>query len=178
MPLSKQQKEDIVQEMTELMKNAKSIVFADYQGLSVKDLKDLRGKMKEQGVNFQVAKKTLIRISAKNAGLDVEIPNSILEGPVGAAFSMNDEISAAKLIHTFGKKNKNLKLRGSILEGKVLSIADTQALAQLPSREELIAKLLYVIKSPISGFHGVLNNTIASFVRALNAVKEQKEQAI
>ncbi|PIR55594.1 50S ribosomal protein L10 [Candidatus Peregrinibacteria bacterium CG10_big_fil_rev_8_21_14_0_10_36_19] len=178
MPLSKQQKEDIVQEMTELMKNAKSIVFADYQGLSVKDLKDLRGKMREKGVNFQVAKKTLIRLSAKNAGLDLEIPNEVLEGPVGAAFSMEDEISAAKLIHDFGKKNKNLKLRGSILEGKVLSIADTKALAQLPSREELVAKFIYVIKSPISGFHGVLNNTIAGFVRALNAVKEQKEQAV
>ncbi len=177
MPQTKQQKEEVVMQMTAQMKDAKSVVFADYQGLSVKELKDLRGQLREKGVSFTVSKKTLIRLAAKNAGFE-EIPNEVLEGPVGAAFSMEDEMSAAKLLHTFGVKNKNLKLRGSLFEGKVLSIEETNVLALLPSREELISKFIYLVKSPISGFHGVLNNTISGFVRALNAVKEQKEQAV
>lgn len=176
MPLTKQQKEDIVKGLTESMKDAKAVVFADYQGLSVKDLKDLRGQLREKGVSFQVSKKTLLHIAAKDAGFP-EIPDEVLEGPVGTAFGMEDEISAAKLLHAFGKKNKNLKLRGALFEGRVLSVAETKELALLPGREELIAKFIYLVKSPISGFHGVLNNTISGFVRALNAVKEQKEQA-
>ena len=90
---------------------------------------------------------------------------------------MEDEISAAKLLHKFGKTNKNLKLRGALFEGRVLSVAETTDLAQLPGKEELLAKLVYLLKSPIQGFHGVLNNTIGGFVRVLDAVREKQEQA-
>ena len=87
---------------------------------------------------------------------------------------MEDEVAAAKILHTFAKKHKNLKLRGALFEGKVLSIADTNTLALTPSKDELIAKFIYLVKSPISGFHGALNNTITGFVRALDAIREQK----
>lgn len=176
MPLSKDQKEGLVKQMVDQMKDAKAVVFADYQGLSVEDMKDLRKKLREKGVEFKVAKKTLIRIAAKEAGFD-ELSDEIIEGPVGAAFGMEDEIAAAKIIYGFGKENKNLKLRGSIFEGRVLSVAETVELAQLPGKEELMAKFVYILKSPLSGFHGVLNNTIAGFVRVLNAVKEKQEQS-
>lgn len=176
MPLTREQKEEILKKMTEQMKDAKAVVFADYQGLSVEDMKDLRRKLREKGVDFKVAKKTLMKLATKEAGFG-ELSDEVVEGPVGAAFSMEDEIAAAKIIHLFGKENKNLKLRGAIFEGRVLSIEETKELALLPGKEELLAKFIYIIKSPLSGFHGVLNNTISGFVRVLNAVKEKQEQS-
>jgi len=176
MPLTKQQKEDLVKQMVDQMKEAKAVVFADYQGLTVSDMDELRTSMREQGVKFQVAKKTLMRIASKEAGFG-DISDECLEGQVGAAYGMEDEIAAAKLLFNFGKKNKNLKLRGAIFEGRVLSLEETKELAQLPGKEELLAKFVYLVKSPLSGFHGVLSNTISGFVRVLNAVKEKQEQS-
>lgn len=173
MPLTKEQKAGILDSMISDMKDAKSVVFADFQGVSVKDFQALRSQLREAGVKFKVAKKTLIRLAAKDQGFE-EIPAEVLEGPVGAAFSMEDEIVAAKLLHDFAKKNENLKLRGAIFEGKILSIAETKQLALIPGKDELIGKFIYLIKSPISGFHGVLNNTLAGFVRALDAVAKKQ----
>jgi large subunit ribosomal protein L10 len=176
MALTKEQKQEILDSLITQIKEAKTVVFANYQGLSVKDLGDLRGEMREKGVKFKVAKKTLMKIAAKECGFG-DLPNEILEGPVGAAFGMEDEISAAKVIATFGKKNKDLELRGALFEGRVLSVKETKELAMLPGKEELLAKFVYLLKSPIQGFHGVLNNTLAGFVRALDGIKEQKEKA-
>lgn len=174
MPLTRQKKEELIGQMVQKIQDSKAVMFADFQGLSVKQMSDLRAEMREQGVEFKVAKKTLIRLAAKEAGFD-EIPDEALEGPVGAVFSLEDEIAAAKLIFKYSKKNKNLKLRGGLFEGKVLGSAKANELAQLPGKEELLAKFVYLMKAPIQGFHGVLNNTISGFVRVLNAVKEKKE---
>lgn len=174
MPLTKQQKEELVAQLVEKMKDAKSVVFADYQGLSVEDMDSLRGSMREQGVVFQVAKKTLFKIAAKEAGLG-ELTDQMVEGPVGAAFAMEDEISAAKTLYKFGKENENLKLRGGVFEGKLLDAAGIKEIATLPGKEELIGKFIYLVKYPIQGFHGVLNNTTGGFVRVLNAIKEKQE---
>lgn len=176
MPLTKVQKTEILNKLVEQMKQAKAVVFADYQGMSVKEVKAMRVQMREKGVFFQVAKKTLLNLAAKEIGYG-EIPAAVLEGPVGAALSMEDELSAAKIIFKASKKNKNLKLRGALFGGRILSIAETKQLAELPGFEELMGKFVYLIKYPIQGFHGVLNNTIAGFVRALNAIKEQQEKA-
>lgn len=176
MPVTKVQKTEILNDLIESMKQAKAVVFADYQGMTVKELKDLRSKLREKGVTFKVAKKTLIEIAAREIGFE-SIPNDVLEGPVGAAFGLEDQISAAKIVHQIGKKNKNLKLRGALFEGRILTVAETKELAELPSLEELIGKFIYLIKYPVQGFHDVLNNTISGFVRALDAIKEQKEQS-
>lgn len=176
MSLTKAQKGDLIKDLTAQIKGAKSVVFADYQGLSVKDIKNLRKQLREKGIKYQVAKKTLIKIAAKEAGYS-DIPKDILEGPVGAAFASENETAAAKIIYQFAKKNTNLKLRGAFFEGRVLSLAETKQLAMLPSKEELIAKLLYLIKYPIQGFHGVLYGTLAGFVRALKAIGDKKAQA-
>ena len=90
---------------------------------------------------------------------------------------MEDEIAPAKILHNFGKENENLKLRGAFFEGRVLSVDETKELALIPDYEELIGKFVYLIKSPISGFHGVLNNTISGFVRVLDAIRKKQEQA-
>ena len=89
---------------------------------------------------------------------------------------MEDEISAAKILANFAKTNENVKLRGALFEGRVLSLAETKVLASIPGKEELLSKLVFLLMSPISGFHGVLHNTLGGFVRVLNAVKEKQEQ--
>lgn len=177
MAVSKAKKQEVLSQLIDHAKNAKSIVFADFHGLPVKEMTQLRNKLREQGVYFHVAKKTLIKLAAKEAGYEGELDAKVLEGTVGAAFSMEDEIAAAKLLKEFSKKNKNLNLRGALFEGKVLSVSQTNELASLPSKEELIAKFMYLLKSPVQGFHGVLNNTISGFVRALNAIREKQEQS-
>ncbi|MBI4235352.1 50S ribosomal protein L10, partial [Candidatus Peregrinibacteria bacterium] len=173
MPLSKDQKKDLAKAVAADMKNAKAVVFADYQGLTVNDLYDLRKELRSAGAKFQVVKKTLMKIAAKDAGFEV-LPDEAIEGQVGVAFSMEDELAAAKILAKFAKTKSNLKLRGGLFEGRVISAAETKMLASLPSREELLSKIVYLFKAPISGFHGVLYNTIAGFVRVLGAFKDQK----
>ncbi len=175
MALTKEQKGEILEKLKANLKDAKSVVFADYQGLSVKEMQELRRELRKSGVEFNIAKKTLIRLAAKDAGHE-ELSDEVLEGPVGVAFNMEDEIAAAKILHNFGKKHENLKLRGAIFEGRVLSVAETKELALIPGKDELISKFIYLIKSPVSGFHGVLYNTVAGFVRVLDAVREKQEQ--
>ncbi len=173
MPFTKAQKGEILKKLTEKMQAAKSVVFADYQGVSVKDLDALRKLMRLEGVKFDIAKKTLMKIAAKDSGY-AEIPDEIIQGPVGAAFSMEDEVAAARIIHQFSKKHENLKLRGALFGGKVLTIAETKHLATLPSKKELLGKFVYLVKYPIQGFHDVLQNTIGGFVRVLGAIKDKK----
>lgn len=156
MTLTKDEKKQALSDLKDQFSAAKSVVFADYQGLSVKDLKALRQKLRESGVSFNVAKKTLIKLAAKESGYN-EIPDSVMEGPVGAAFSSQEEVAgAAKILNDFAKKNKALKLRGSLFEGKILSVVETKQLAVLPSRQELLTKLVYLFNAPISGFARVL----------------------
>lgn len=173
MPLTKPQKKEILDSLMLQMKEAKSVIFADYQGMTVKEVKGLRTKLREKGVKYTIAKRTLFKLAAKELGYG-DIPNSALQGPVGAAFSIEDEIVPAKIIFEVAKKNKNLKLRGAILNGKILSVAETMQLATLPGKEELLAKLVYILKSPIQGFHGVLQGTLSGFVRVLDAIAKQK----
>ncbi len=174
MAVTKAQKEETLKDLVEKMKNAKSVVFSQFHGLNVNDMHSLRDSMREKGVSFKVAKKTLIKLAAKEAGFD-EIPGESLDGPVAVAFSMEDELAAAKLIYETSKKVEGLKLLGAIFEGKILSISEAKELAMLPGKDELLAKFVYILKSPIQGFHGVLNNTISGFVRVLDAVREKQE---
>jgi large subunit ribosomal protein L10 len=172
MPASRKQKEESLKKVTELMKSAKSVVFANYQGMTMKEIEDLRQKLEAKGGKYNVAKKTIIKIAAKEIGYN-DIPKDIMAGPIGVAYGLEDEIIAAKIINDVAKKNKNLKLMGALMGGKVLSIAETKQLAMLPSKDELLAKFVYLVRYPVQGFHGVLHGTIAGFVRALKAISEK-----
>ncbi len=176
MSLTKAQKEELVKQLTEQIKASKSVVFADFKGLPVAEMVNFRHQLRKEGVQFKVAKRTLFKIAAKEAGFG-EISDEALEGSVGAAFSMEDEMSAPKLVYKFAKTNENVKLRGGLFEGKVLSVEEAKQLATMPGKDELIGKFMYLIKYPVQGFHDVLQNTVGGFVRALNAIKEKQEKA-
>jgi large subunit ribosomal protein L10 len=175
MPVTKQKKEEIIAELVDLFKNSKSVVFSDYQGISVKDIQELRSKLREKDSQFKVAKKTLIKIAAKDAGFD-EIPEEGMVGQVGVAFSMGDEIAAAKTIYDFSKTHEAIKLLSAFMEGRALTHAEAMELAQIPGKEELLAKLVGSMNAPISGFHGVLYSLMRTFVGVVDAYREKVEK--
>jgi large subunit ribosomal protein L10 len=175
MAINKQKKEQVVAELQDLFTNAKSVVFSDYKGISVKDFGTLRGKLRENEVNFKVAKKTLIKIAAEKAGFK-DLPEEVLEGQVGAAFGMSDEVAAAKTLFEFSKSNESIKLLGAIMEGRNLSQEETLELAKIPGKDELLAKLVGSMNAPISGFHGILSSLLRNFVGVVGAYKDKLEK--
>lgn len=173
MAVTKEKKAEVLKGLDDRFGRAKSVYFADFRGLTVKDLHTLRGKLRDQNVEYVVAKKTLMKIAAKNSNLP-EIPDDVMQGPVGAAFSYEDEIAAVKAMHEFAKKAENLKILGGLVEGRYVNKAEAIQLAQLPSKTELLAKLVGSMKAPISGFHGVLHGVMRGFVGVVNAYQEKK----
>lgn len=172
MAVNKAKKEEVLKILEDKFAKAKAIYFSDYRGLTVKQVGQLRRKLRENGVDYYVAKKTLMRLSAKNVNLP-EIPNDIMTGPVGAVFGYDDVVLPVKTLHTFAKNSEKLEILGGFVDGKYISKSEAMTLAELPSREELLAKLVGSMKSPISGFHGVLSGVMRSFVYALKAVSEK-----
>lgn len=176
MAITKEKKEEILKGLEEKFGRAKSVYFADYRGLTVKEMGEMRKKLREDGVDYVVAKKTLIKLSVKNSNLP-EIPSELMEGPVGAAFGYEDEIAPVKALHLYGKRVEALNILGGLVEGKYVSKAQAIELAKLPSKDELLAKLVGSIKAPISGFHGILSGILRNFVYVINAYKEEKAKA-
>ena len=163
-----------VAELKELLKAAKGIVFVNYSGLTVAEDTKLRSAMREAGVKYSVAKNTFIRIAAKEVGIEGLEP--ILEHNTAIAVSPEDPVAAAKILNNFSKDHKALELKGGILDGKQISVDEVKALAALPSREELLAKMLGSMQAPISGLANVLQGTIRNFVYVLEAVRQEKEK--
>ncbi len=171
MAVSRKKKEEILAELVELFKDAKSVTFGQYAGMSVSEISDMRNEMRSQGVKFKVAKRSLFKLAAKENG--IELPDEIMEGTVGAAFSFEDVVSGPKLLKASSKKVPVVKLMGGVMEGKILSIIEMKELAELPSKEELLAKFMSMMQGPLRGFQGMLNGGLSSFARALEAYAEQ-----
>lgn len=174
MPKTRKQKEEDVTNLVEDMNNAKSLVMTNYQGLTVKELEELRAKMREQGVSYRIVKNTLFEVARAKSDLkDIEMEKQA--GQMAVAFGMEDEVSPAKLVHDYAKEHKNLEIVAGILDGKFLQQAEVESLAKLPSKDELIAKTVGTIKAPITGFVNVLAGNLRGLVGVLNAIKDTKE---
>lgn len=163
-----------VAELKDLLTSSKGVVLVNYCGLTVAEDTELRAKMREAGVKYMVAKNTFIRIAAKEAG--IEGLGSVLEHNTALAFSAEDPVAPAKILNDFSKDHKALELKAGVLDGKVIAVDEVKALAELPSREELLAKLVGSMQAPISGLVNVLQGTIRNFVYTLEAVRQKKEQ--
>ncbi len=176
MAVTKAQKTEIKNDLVECFKKAKSAVFSQYQGTNVKNIRDLRKKLRGGNAEFKVARKTLIAIAAKEAGCP-EVPEALLVGQVGVAFSYGDEVAGAKTVNDFAKTVESIKIIGAFFEGKYLDAASAKVIASLPSRDQLLAQLVGVLKGPISGFHGTLHGVLSGFVRTVDALRAKKEGA-
>jgi large subunit ribosomal protein L10 len=150
-------------------------VLVDYQGMDVAQSTQLRARSREAGVEFVVAKNTLTRRAADEAG--VEDLSEYLVGPTALAFS-EDPVASAKLMAEFASQVESFSLKGGLLEGgRVLDEAGVVALSKLPGREQLLAQVVGGISSPLTGLVNVLNNTVQGLVIALNQIAEQKQNA-
>jgi large subunit ribosomal protein L10 len=173
MAITKEQKEQILKDLIEDFKNAKTIVFADCKGLTVKEFENLRKLLRDKGVGCRVAKKTLMNLAAKEAGVP-GVDTKVLEGSIVAMFSFEDEIDGARIAYNFSKDHEVFTIRGGVAEGAAHDERYIVSLAQLPTKEELVAKLVGSMKSPISGMHGVLNGVIRGFYQVVKSIQEKQ----
>ena len=169
--MNREEKARVIEALSEKLRGG-SAVLVDYQGMDVARSTDLRRRSRESGVEFVVAKNTLARRAADEAG--VEGLTEYLVGPTALAFS-EDPVASAKLMAEFASQVESFTLKGGLLEGtRVLSEADVLALSRLPGRDELLAQLLGAIRSPIAGLVTVLNAPLRNLAVVLGQVAEQK----
>jgi len=166
-------KEQSVQDITEKLQKSVTAVITDYRGLNVAQATKLRNELRGANIEYKVLKNTLTKIAAKNVGL--EGLDQYLEGPTAIAFGIEDPVAPAKILSKFAKDNKDLEIKGGILEGKVVSLDQIKALADLPSREELLAQVLRGIQSPLTGMANVLAGPLRNMANVLEAVRKEKE---
>lgn len=148
-------KQPIVQEISELLDGAQSAVVVDYRGLTVEQDTVLRKNLREAGVTYKVYKNTMIRLATK--GTEFEALDSCLEGPTAIAVSKDDATAPARILYNFAKTAPDLELKAGIVEGVAYDSEGIKAIASIPSREELLGRLLGSIQSPVTNFARVLN---------------------
>jgi len=163
-----------VEKISDIFQNAASVFVTDYKGLNVEQISDLRNQCRENSVHYLVVKNTLARIAAKNAGYEEMI--QYLKGPSAIAYSYDDPSAPARVVTSFAKKAEKPTIRFSLFEGNLYGPEKVAEIAALPTKDELYAKLLGSLNSPISGFVGTLNGLLRKFVGTLQAVKEDKEK--
>lgn len=169
MPKSKSEKESVVLEIKEKFESSQSAVLADYRGLNVAESTRLRRKLRDAGCEFKIAKNTLASLAATQVGLEELKP--FLEGQVAIAFG-TDPVAPAKILSEFIREIKKMEIKAGVLEGKVIDARGVKELADLPSREVLLAKVLGGMQTPLYGFAGVLQGTLRSLVYTLEAVRK------
>lgn len=148
-------KQPVVQEISESIKDAQSVVLVDYRGLTVEQDTRLRKALREEGITYKVYKNTMMNFAFK--GTDFEGLAPYLEGPSAIAISTTDATAPARVIAKFAKEADKLEIKGGVVEGIVYDAAGITSIAKIPSREELLSKLLGSIQSPITNFARVMN---------------------
>lgn len=171
MPISRSAKEVIIEELHEKFKGSNVAVFTDYRGLSVTEVTKLRRRLREAGCEFKVAKNTLTGLAAERVGFGGLAP--YLEGQTAIAFG-TDPVAPAKVLYEFIREFKKMEIKGALLDGNVIDATGVKRLAELPSREVLLARVLGGMQAPLYGFASVLQGTLRSFVYALEAVRKQR----
>ncbi len=166
------QKQALVEELSAKLKSACAGVIVDYKGISVADDTALRKELREAGVKYTVVKNTLLSLAAKKA--EIEGIDEALAGTTAIALCENDYVSAAKILAKYAESHDNFSVKLGLLDNKVIPAAEVEALAKLPSREQLVAQVLGGLNAPISGFAAVCSGTIRGLVCALNAIAEKQ----
>lgn len=165
-------KEAAVAEIKEKLERSQAVILIDYRGLTVEEVTELRNLYRKNGIEYRVLKNTMIHRAAEELGWEDLFP--YLNGPTAVVFGYDDPALAAKLATDFVKSSKKTEIKVGVVEGKVIDPAGVQALAELPSRETLIAMVLGTMNAPIAGLARTLNGTIAKLAYALNAIAEKK----
>ena len=175
MPLNLEQKQAVVAEVAEVAANAFSAVAAQYRGLTVGEMTELREKARESGVYLRVVKNTLVRKAVENT--EFECIQDALQGPLVMAFSMEDPGSAARLVKDFSKNHEKLETQFVSVGGQLLEASELDRLSKLPTKDQAISMLMSVMKAPVEKFVRTLAEPHAQLVRVVDAVRIQKQAA-
>src|SRR5438552_10360906 len=167
------EKKEVVAEVSERLKKAQTVILAEYRGLPVEDITVLRARARSNGVYLRVLKNTLARRAVQ--GTPFEKLADQMVGPLAYGIS-DDPVAAAKVLHEYAKLNDKLVIKGGAMPGQLMSAKEVGTLATMPSREELLAKLLGTMQAPIAKFVQTLNEVPSKFVRTVAAVRDQKEK--
>ena len=174
MGLNRQDKAAVIAEVSEIVSKSSTLVIAEYRGLSVEAVTKLRAQARKEGVTLRVVKNTLVRRAVEGtefAGLADQFV-----GPLVYAFSA-DPVAAAKILVNFAKDNDKLVIKGGAMANQVMDLEAVKTLASMPSRDELLAKLMATMNEPIAKFVRTINEVPARFVRTVAAVRDAKEKA-
>ncbi|MCR4443514.1 MAG: 50S ribosomal protein L10 [Peptococcaceae bacterium] len=172
---SLEEKKQIVEQIKERFDRAQSVVILENRGLTVAQATDLRARLRDAGVDFKVLKNTLVKRAADETGITGLDP--LLQGPTVWAFSLDDAVAAPKVLLEFTRTNDKLAVKGGILEKKIITEDGIKALAELPSREVLLAQVLGAFQSPLAGMANVLQGPLRKFGYALEALRKAREGA-
>lgn len=167
------QKEQAVAEVADKLQRAQSVIVVDYRGLTVDEVTKLRTEFRNAGVEYRVIKNNMLRRAADS--LDLEGVNDMFLGPTAVAFGYEDPVAPAKILYKFRKDTDKTTIKGGVLDGKAIDEAEVVNLSKLPSKEELLAKMLGSLNAPITKFALALSAVPKGLAVALGQVVEQKE---
>lgn len=170
-----EQKERVVERLTEHMREAPAMIVTDYRGLTVTQVAEVRQSLREAGATFHVTKNTLARIAAKQADRPDLI--ALLEGPTAIAFVADDPAAAAKKLSEVARTTRILTVRGAVLDGKALSADEVRQLGELPSKDVLQAQVVGAVASPLQGAYNVFAAPLREFLVVLDQYIAQRQAA-
>ena len=173
MPKTKTQKHDLVQEFSDKLGRSKSVVFADYQGLTMSQLAEMRSKLADNSAEFTVTKNTLLKIALDNNKLKVP-DDQALSGPVATLFSYEDEISPIKVLTKAFKDFEKGTVKAGFLDGAYVSQVDINKIAELPSKDQLRGQVVGAFSGPLYGLVGVLQGNIRSLANVIDQIRQSK----
>ncbi len=171
--VTKEKKQELVDELVGLLRDAKGLYFVDYSKMTVKESNAIRAEFKEKGVKFKVAKNTLILRALKEIG-EVEIPEKKLFGQTGIALGYSDPIAPAKILRTFVEKNNKLNLKVAVIEGQIFEGSQLKQVSELPTRADIVAAILGSLDSPITGIIGSINAVMRDVSSLVEEVAKKK----
>ncbi len=168
-------KAEKIDELAEMLRQSKGSILLDYRGLNVPDINRLRRELAVEDVAFHVAKNTLLEIAAKRA--EVQVAPELLAGPTAVAFGLRDEVTAAKLLTEFARRNRTVSIKGGLVGGRSMNASQVGQLAELPVREVLLARLLGVIQAPLAKTLGTIQAPAREVAGLATAFREKLEGA-
>lgn len=173
MAKTKEQKKKTVEDLEKKLSKMKTAVFVNFTGLTVKDATSLRNILRKEKIDYEVVKKTLLKLALDKVGCK-DIEPKKFEGNIAVAFGYEDEVMPAKLLNQFKAQHEAIKFIGGILEKKFIDVAKVLELANIPGKLELLAKLVGSVNSPLSGFVNVLAGNLRGLVQVLKAMSEKQ----
>lgn len=169
------QKKDLVERLAKQLAAAQISILVDYKGINVQKMTDLRASLREAGVQMEVVKNTILNLASQNT--DCALMQDYFKGPSAIVLSDTDPVAPAKILVDFAKDNEKLEIKAAAFNGSLLGVDQIKELAKMPSREELLGKLVYTLNAVPTSFVNVLAGVPRGFVNVLNGIKDQKDAA-